>query len=706
MATVYLAQDLKHDRPVALKVLTSELAAVLGTERFLREIQTVARLNHPHILPLHDSGEANGFLYYVMPYVEGESVRDRLNREKQLPLDNALLIAREVADALSYAHSHDVVHRDIKPENILLAAGHAVVADFGIARAISAAGGEKLTATGLAIGTSAYMSPEQAVGETTLDGRSDLYSLGCVLYEMLAGEPPFTGPTVESVVHQHLTAEPPSITVIRPAVPGWVASALSRALAKTPADRSATGAQFAHELLLAQARAPSTAEALRPPNEKSIAVLPFTNLSSDPENEYFSDGITEEIIADLSNINSLAVVSRTSASRYKGTDKDIRTIAAELNVRYVLEGSVRKAGDALRITAQLIDAGNDMHLWAEKYNGTLQDVFEIQEAVARQIVEALRVKLTPAEKLTLGKRSTVDAEAFDLYLKGRHLLGAATKTDLREGLLCFEAALVRDPRYAGAHAGVAETCAAYYEYYDRNERWVDRAIESALKALVYDANLPEASAALGLAYFNKGSLEESLTCCQRAIALDPENYVGYWTLGRIYYVTGRTEEAIELLKKVVELSPDFYTGYFTLRMVCQSVGKDEIYRPYLMRLIDDVFPRYLAKYPDDARARNSYGTELTQAGRREEGLREVERALSEAPDDPLILYASACYFARFGDCKVAVDLLHRAIAAGYTNFAYIEQDPDLRPLHAEKAYQELLRNRGRAPIAPTTDTSQ
>jgi serine/threonine-protein kinase len=234
MARVYLANDLRHDRPVALKVLKPELAHALGPERFLREVKITARLNHPHILPLLDSGEAQGFLYYVMPYVEGESLRDRLEHEKQLPLDDALLIAREVADALSYAHSHDVVHRDIKPENILLESGHAVVADFGIARAITAAGGEKLTETGLAIGTPAYMSPEQAAGETTLDGRSDLYSLGCVLYEMLAGEPPFTGPTVESIVRQHLAAEPPSITVIRPAVPGWVASALSRALAKTP----------------------------------------------------------------------------------------------------------------------------------------------------------------------------------------------------------------------------------------------------------------------------------------------------------------------------------------------------------------------------------------------------------------------------------------------------------------------------------------
>ena len=267
MATVYLAKDLKHHRSVAIKVLAPELAAAIGAERFLREIEVAAGLNHPHILPLHDSGAAGDLLYYVMPYVEGESLRERLEREKQLPLDDALQIAREVADALSYAHSHGVVHRDIKPENILLQSGHAVVADFGIARAITAAGGGTLTGTGVALGTPAYMSPEQAVGSRDLDGRSDLYSLGCVLYEMLAGQPPFTGPTGESLVHQHLTAEAPSVTIMRPAVPGWVAAAVQRALAKTPADRFSPVALFAEALAHREsaAMAAATTVAMAPP---------------------------------------------------------------------------------------------------------------------------------------------------------------------------------------------------------------------------------------------------------------------------------------------------------------------------------------------------------------------------------------------------------------------------------------------------------
>jgi eukaryotic-like serine/threonine-protein kinase len=241
MATVYLAEDTRHHRKVALKVLKPELAHAVGSERFLREIETTAALHHPHILPLYDSGETEGFLYYVMPYVEGESLRDRLTREKQLPIDDALQIAREVSDALSYAHSRGVIHRDIKPENIMLEGGHAVVADFGIARAVSTAHGESLTQTGTSIGTPSYMSPEQAAGSSDVDGRSDLYSLGCVVYEMLAGQAPFTGPTVESIVHQHMLAEPRPITQIRPAVPPAVAGVLQRALAKNPADQYRVG---------------------------------------------------------------------------------------------------------------------------------------------------------------------------------------------------------------------------------------------------------------------------------------------------------------------------------------------------------------------------------------------------------------------------------------------------------------------------------
>ncbi|NIM50397.1 MAG: protein kinase, partial [Gemmatimonadales bacterium] len=372
MATVYLAEDLKHHRRVAVKVLKPELAAAIGPERFLREIEITGQLNHPHILPLLDSGEADGLLFYVMPYVEGESLADRLDREKQLPLEDALRITAEVADALGFAHSHNVLHRDIKPENILFEGGHAVVADFGLARAITAAGGERLTETGIAVGTPEYMSPEQVSAEREIDGRSDLYSLACVVYEMLAGEPPFTGPTTESVARQHLTAEPRSVATLRTAVPEEVSQALMKALAKAPADRFLTAEQFMEAVATPSttpSAEPKTVErrlrgvlvgalavvavvvataivlwlrstpAAPPGAERPrIAVLPFENLGS-PEDEYFADGITEEITSRLVDVSGLHVVSRTSTVGYKNHGKPLRQVGEELKVDYVLEGT-------------------------------------------------------------------------------------------------------------------------------------------------------------------------------------------------------------------------------------------------------------------------------------------------------------------------------------------------------------------------------
>jgi len=408
MATVYLAHDLKHERQVAVKVLRPELAAALGSERFLREIRITANLNHPHILPLHDSAEADGFLYYVMPYIEGETLRSRLNREGQLPLDDALQVTREVAAALSHAHSHDVIHRDIKPENVLLSAGEAVVADFGIARAITEAGGERLTDTGLSLGTPEYMSPEQATGGV-VDARTDIYSLGAVLYEMVTGEPPQTGATVQAVLVKLLSQPPMQPRVLRDSVPEATDHAIMKALAKVPADRFDSAGEFATAL---------TAELVKPEDEaKSIVVLPFENLSPDPDNEYFADGLTEEIITDLSQVSRLHVVSRTSTMMFKGAHKSIHAIAQEVDVHYALEGTVRKAGNSLRITAQLIDTSCDAHVWAGKFSGTLDDVFDIQETVSREIVDALKVKLTPEEDRRMADRPIDNAAAYISYLR-------------------------------------------------------------------------------------------------------------------------------------------------------------------------------------------------------------------------------------------------------------------------------------------------
>jgi serine/threonine-protein kinase len=564
MSTVFLAEDLKHHRRVAIKVLDPEVAAAIGPERFLREIETVARLTHPHILPVHDSGVAEGFLFYVMPYVDGESLRDRLTREKQLPLEDALRIAREVADALDYAHRHRVVHRDIKPENILLEEQHALLADFGIARAVAAAGEEKLTATGIAVGTPAYMSPEQTAGGRVLDGRSDLYSLGCVLYEMLAGQPPFTGPTLESLAHQHLNLSPRPVTQLRTAVPPSLEHALAKSLAKTPADRFATTAEFAHVLEVAgtatttQPRA-SLTESISPASGargKSIAVLPFANMSPDPDNEYFADGMTEEVINVLTKIRDLRVTSRTSTSAFKGKNMDVRKIGEQLNVDSLLEGSVRRAGNKIRVTAQLIDVASGYHLWSERYDRDMVEVFEIQDEIARAIVERLKVELTGEGSAPLVRSQTDDMEAYSLYVKGRYLWNQRGE-GLSSGLVCFQQAVARDPNYGLAHVGMADcySLLGWYCLLPPKETF-PLAIAAAEQALRIDESLAEAhiSRALVATFFEWDWLLAEREFA-RGMDLNPGYPTGHHWFAEYLLAMGRTDEALREARRAQELDP-------------------------------------------------------------------------------------------------------------------------------------------------------
>jgi len=381
MATVYLAHDVRHDRDVAVKVLRPDVAQSLGRDRFLREIKLVARLSHPHILPLFDSGEADGQLYYVMPNVEGQSLRDRLDEEGQLPIVEAVRIACEIAAALDHAHRHGVVHRDIKPENIMLQGylqgvgasplrgGHALVADFGIGKALSETSGQG-TQAGMSVGTPAYMSPEQAVGDA-VDGRSDLYSLGCVLYEMLVGEPPFTGPNSQAIIAKRFVQTPADVCALRQGVPRPVGRAVQRALARAPSDRPETAAEILAALREPEGDGPAAPNAAP---AQSIAVLPFTNLSADRDNDYFGDGIAEDIINNLARVDGLHVAARMSAFSFKGKNADLRIVGEQLNVATVLQASVRKAGNRLRISAQLMAVADGYQLWSERYDRELVDV--------------------------------------------------------------------------------------------------------------------------------------------------------------------------------------------------------------------------------------------------------------------------------------------------------------------------------------------
>jgi serine/threonine-protein kinase len=538
MARVYLAHDLKHDRKVAIKVLREELAASVGAERFVAEIRTTARLSHPHILPLHDSDAVAGFLFYVMPLVEGESLRARLNREQRLPVDEAVRLVREVADALAYAHAHQVIHRDIKPENILLQSGHALVADFGIARAVSAAGaagaagaaetagsGERMTMVGLAVGTPAYMSPEQAAGERELDGRSDLYALASVLYELLAGEPPFTGPTVEAILVQRFTQHPPRVSLKRAGVSRTLEGAICTAMARAPDERYATVERFAAALaesVTPAAGSVGAAGSAVADADRSIAVLPFANMSGDAENEYFSDGISEEIINALTQVKGLRVAARTSAFSFKGKNVDLRAIGDQLGVSTVLEGSVRKAGKRLRITAQLINVADGYHLWSERYDRELTDVFAIQDEIANAISVRLQLTLGTSGERQLVKPATENIDAYDLYLKGRALemqRGPALVTAVE----CFDQAVALDPDYAAAHAELAKSLLLLSMWGMRNPAETNaRAEVATARALAADPNLVASHTAQGLfSYCVEHDRAKAARAWARAVELDP-----------------------------------------------------------------------------------------------------------------------------------------------------------------------------------------
>ncbi|HEU5304717.1 MAG TPA: protein kinase, partial [Gemmatimonadales bacterium] len=609
MAKVFLAHDLKYERAVAIKVLRPDLAAEVGPARFLREIQIAARLHHPHILPLYDSDQVDGLVYYVMPYIEGESLRERLARERQLPVNDALQIAREVADALSYAHSCNVVHRDIKPANILLDAGHALVADFGIARAI----GSGESSTGHIIGTPAYMSPEQIDGSQYLDGRSDIYSLGCVLFEMLVGQAPFRGMTVTAVIANRLSAPVPSPRAFRELVPEAVDAAVRKAMANLPADRFSSAAQFADALgtpaTVAIAVGAAQAMVQEAAAAKSVAVLPFENMSTDPENEYFSDGITDDIIAQLSKINALKVISRTSSMQYKKTTKKITAIAQELGVGAILEGSVRRAGQRVRIVVHLVEPASEKHLWGDTFDRQLTDIFEVQSEVAQQITGALSVALSPDEKKRVEKKATENADAYNLYLLGRFHVNKWSEADVLKGIECFQGAIAKDPGYAVAYAGLADAYELLSIGFSSKPpvEYLAQAKAMALKALEMDDTLAEAHTSLAYArwlgdldwpgaergfkraielktsyvmahewyaeYLGAlGRHDEALVEIKRAQQLDPLSVPVNRAVGWVLYFARRYDQAIEELQKTLAMSPDFLGARMVLWWVYVAKG--------------------------------------------------------------------------------------------------------------------------------------
>ena len=697
MATVYLARDRKHDRQVAVKVLHPDLAASLGPDRFLREIKVAARLSHPHIVSLHDSGQAGEFLYYVMPYIEGESLRQRLNREKQLPLDEALEIARHVASALGYAHSTGVVHRDIKPENVMLHQGEAVVTDFGIAKAVTSAAGEHLTQTGSTVGTPAYMSPEQAGGAEDIDGRSDVYSLGCVLYEMLAGRHPFEATTPQAMLVKHLTQPVPSLRAVRAGLPESVERTVTKALAKEPAERFATATEFA-QALHSGSTPPGVSTVSQPvvagksaPVSKSVAVLPFADMSPQRDQEYFCEGIAEELINALMRIDELRVASRTSAFAFRGKSEDIREIGRKLQVDHVLEGSVRKAGNRLRITAQLLKVADGYQLWSERYDRELEDVFAIQDEIAQNIARALRVVMTDQAKAIV-KPQTADVAAYDYYLRGRGFFHQWRKKSLLFARQMFTRAIEIDAGYALAYAGIADCCSSLYTWFDANETYREEAERTSLRALELDPDLAEAHEARGVALTVAKRWDEARREFETAIKLSPKLFEAYYFYARLCFLQGNLEEAGRWFAEAARVRPEDYQALSLLGTIYADLGRAEDARTAFERSYQ-VVEKHVEMYPDDARAYYMGALDAIALGRREQAEAWVGRALAIDPEDPLILYNVGCVYARLGKAEQALDCLERTVAHGGTGHrGWMRNDGDLASLRGNPRFEAMIRD--------------
>jgi TolB-like protein len=670
-AVVYLAHDVRHDRPVGLKVLHPEIAAALGVERFQREIQLAARLQHPHILGVFDSGEAAGQLWYAMPYVEGESLRQRLDRERQLPVADAVRIAQEVADALDHAHRHGVIHRDIKPENILLTERHAMVADFGIARAV---GADALTQTGMAIGTPAYMSPEQASGDSTVDARSDLYALGCVLYEMLAGEPPFTGPTVQAILARALTEAPRPVHTIRDAVPVALDDVIAKAIARVSADRYASGSELANAVAAAAAGpvSPATparsqrqrsARRLAPPRlvsvfvlglllglgtlvaltrtggggrVKRLAVLPFENEGSD-STDYFADGVTDEIRGKLSAVPGMQVTARTSAVQYRGTTKRAADIGRELGVEYLLTGTVRWAAGPggvrrVHVTPELVQVSTGSTRWQQAFDTTLSDVFQVQAAIAARVARELDVALGTGAQQRLSERPTANLDAYDAFLRGEELSDALGTTDaapLRRALAFYEQAVQLDSGFALAWARVSQAQSEL----NRSGPTVagtEQAKEAAERALRLSGARPEGHLAMG-AYllFIAKKYDDALQQFRQGLAANPNDAALLTGAARAERSLGHWDDGLAHLRKAQQLDP-------------RSV----------------VTARTLAYILHDMR-------------RYQEALFAEQRGLDLAPKNLAIIQAHAMTYCSLGDLAGARQVIAEALARGVDTTALI-----------------------------------
>jgi serine/threonine protein kinase/Flp pilus assembly protein TadD len=690
MGAVYSAEDTQLQRPVALKFLSQELARdPEARSRLVKEARAASRLNHPNIATIYEVDEADGVAFIAMEEVRGESLKQRLGRGALSPQE-LLDVARQIGEGLNEAHQAGVLHRDIKPGNIMLdARGRVKILDFGLAAMTEQArkDGESVenfitrTATVWTTGgTVPYMSPEQLRGEPT-DARSDIFSFGVMLYECLTGRLPFPGETSVDILHAILRSAPTPLRATVPDISSAWEQLIERCLAKEPAQRFQTMA----EVVAAVKRVAAPAM----PAEKSLAVLYFENLSRAEEDEYFRDGITEDIIIELSKIKGLRVFPRSAVLAFRDKPATAPEVGRQLSASHVLGGSLRRAGNRLRITAQLIESRSGHSAWAERFDRQMEDVFAIQDEIAQSIAAALKLVLTEKEKKAIQKAPTQDVQAYDYYLRGRQYFHQFRHQGYEFARQMFARATVIDPHYARAYAGVADCCSFLYMYFDSSEANLKEADAASRKALELDPESAEAHASRGLAVSLSKRYEEARQEFETAIRLNPKLFEGYYFYARARFAEGKPAEAADLFRKAAEVDQEDYQALSLLAMCYTGLERQAeaqaAYRASLQRV-----EKHLQLHPDDVRALYLGAGTLCQLGEKGRSMDWAARALAIDPDDPSVLYNVGCTYALLGEPEKALDCLEKSITSGMGQKEWIENDSDLNSLHDHPRFKALL----------------
>jgi serine/threonine protein kinase/Tfp pilus assembly protein PilF len=716
MGVVFKAEDSRLGRKVAVKFLPEDTAADPDTiERFRREARAASALNHPGICTIYDIGEHGGRPFIVMELLEGETLKARIASG---PMSQEAVVdaAFQIADALDAAHRRGVIHRDIKPANLFLTPdGRVKLLDFGLAKlgkkklgeAVGASALETvgqsmenlLTSPGTALGTIAYMSPEQARGEE-VDARSDIFSFGVVLYEMATGQRAFPGSTSAVIFDAILNRQPAPLNAIQAGLSPELGRIVQRAMEKDPVARYATAAELRADVErlkrdLESGRTASAApSSTRPgaaagPAVKSVAVLYFENLSGAREDEFFRDGMTEDIITELSKIRRLHVFQRATVLPFRGQSVTAAEVGQQLKSDYVLAGSLRRAGNRLRINAQLVDARTDFPLWAERYDRELQDVFEVQDEIARKIAEALRLALTPQEEKALAQKPTENPQAYDFFLRARGYARRQTRVDLEIAVDLYEQAIALDPKFVLACAGLANACANFYFWHDRDEEWIRKGIAACDRALALDSQLAEAQAARAMLFDAEGKFDEAVRYARRALALKHDCEGAYIALGRSLYRSDRLQEAADVAERAIETSGDDYNVYVPFIMVLERLGRHVQARDFQLRSLR-ALDEQIRQVPEDARAWILKAGDLARLGDIDKSIHALQRATSLRPRDGIVLYNAACTYGTMGKKDEALTLLKRLGEVSSFQLDWAERDPDLACVHDDPEFQRLI----------------